>query len=69
MPVLMSFTLSLADFCQFHKCKEALIQNISLVTGVVLGEGCPVPVPSAVCPAVCSGVGWLPPSTKVHSSP
>lgn len=37
------------------------------MTRVALGEGRPVPVPSAVCPAVCSGVGWLPPSRSARS--
>lgn len=57
MPLFMFLTLSLADFYRFHNCKEALIQNVSLVTGVVMGEGSPVPVPSAVGWVVCSGVG------------
>ena len=55
MPLLLSSTLSLAGLYRFHNCKEeALIQNISLVTGVVTGGGrcSPVPVPSA-SRAVC----------------
>ena len=67
MPVLMSLTQGLADLCGFHNCKEALTEYISLVTGVVMGEGFPVPVPSAGCRAVCSGVGSLPPSRSARS--
>lgn len=39
----MALTQGLADFRGFHNCKEALTENISLVTRVGLGEGAPVP--------------------------
>ena len=56
----MALTQGLADFRGFHNCKEALTENISLVTRVGMGEGAPVPV-------MCSGVGWLPPSRSARS--
>lgn len=71
MPFLMSLTLSLADFYRFHNYKEALISkhfsgNWGSDRG---GEGskalrCLFPPWS---PAVCSGVGWLPPSRSARS--
>ena len=49
-----------AGFRGFHNCEEALSENISLVTRVGVGRALP-------CRAVCSGVGWLPPSRSARS--
>ena len=49
-----------ADFRGFHNCEGALTENISLVTRVGVGRALP-------CRAVCSGVGWLPPSRSARS--
>lgn len=66
----MSSTPALTDFRWFCNCEEVPVENISLVTGAVMGEegeGSPVSVPSSGCLAVCSGVGWLPPSRSARS--
>lgn len=67
IPLLMSLTLRLADFSPFHNCEEALTQTVLSVTEAVTREGSTVRVPSAVCLAVCLGVGQLPPSRRARS--
>lgn len=57
----------LADFVIAKK--EAPAESLSLVTGARWGrsQGSPESVPSSGCLAVCSGVGWLPPSRSARS--